>query len=129
VYDDLAARGLVRRVDTTVVWVFTTTTWRTTDPGLRRMLLGQMYAVLTGSAEPDATSYALISLLRAMRSLGPILVPGADRRTRKTLEATAEQLTRGAWAADAVRKAIDEAAAASTGAGSAAAGGATAASC
>jgi Golgi phosphoprotein 3 (GPP34) len=61
---------------------------------------------------PDARTAALIALVHALRCEHKIVDPRQYGLSKRQLRARAEKIATGNWAAEAVRKAIDESTAA-----------------
>ncbi|MFD6177456.1 MULTISPECIES: GOLPH3/VPS74 family protein [unclassified Isoptericola] len=100
----LAERGVLRREDETVFWVFPTTSWPAADATHETQLRATCRDVLLGGRDPDARTAALL----AMANGSPLvrgLVPPQDRRRA---EARAKELASRSWASAAVKKAVDE---------------------
>jgi len=113
----LAAAGILVRTEGTVLGFIPRTTWpagsREPEDEVRRRLQG----ALVGGQTPAERTVALIALLQVTKLL-PKVVSADDK---KALRARAKQLTKGDWAAKAVKDAIEEAAAAAAAAAGAAA--------
>jgi hypothetical protein len=76
---------------------------------------------LVQQVAPDARTAALIALVHALRCEHKIVDPRQYGLSKRELRARAEQIAKGNWASEAVRKAIDEMIAAVVAATSAAA--------
>jgi hypothetical protein len=76
---------------------------------------------LVQQVAPDARTAALIALVHALRCEHKIVDPRQYGLPKRELRARAEQIAKGNWASEAVRKAIDEMIAAVVAATSAAA--------
>ena len=64
--------------------------------------------VLVHQATPDSRSGALIALLHALGSEHKIVYPRQYGLSMSELRARAEEVAKGNWASEAVRRAIDE---------------------
>lgn len=104
-YRRLVERGIVRSENGKILGVFPTHRWPARDvvheTGIRQTLHD---ALITGTT-PQPQTAALISLLQSIKAVNKILdVPRAERSAVKD---RAKQISQDAWAADAVRKAVD----------------------
>ncbi|WP_199701858.1 GOLPH3/VPS74 family protein [Jiangella rhizosphaerae] len=119
----LAERGLLREESGTLLGIFPITRWPAADASHEAAVRQRLQDVLVTGLEPDPRTAALVSLLLAVDGLRKA-VPSDDRRAVKR---RAKEISEGAWAADAVKKAVQEVQAAVTaaivGAGAAAAAG------
>jgi hypothetical protein len=100
----LAQRGLLRRERGKILGLFPTTRWPAADAAYEAQLRESLRSVLVDGATPDARTAALVSLLSAV-DVAPKVVPSSDRRVVKR---RAKEIAEGAWAADAVRMAVEE---------------------
>jgi len=122
-YERLAGRGLVRAEQGSILGVFQTRRWPALDSRHEEEVRGPMTRALLRQAEPDTRSAALIALVHALRCEHKIVDPRHYDLSRRQLRARAEEIARGSWAAQAVRKTIDEMIAAVVAAASAASAG------
>ncbi|PZF84626.1 GOLPH3/VPS74 family protein [Jiangella anatolica] len=106
----LAERGVLRRQSGTVLRVFPTTRWPAADASHEAALRQRLHDVLVTGLEPDPRTAALVSLLLAVDGLRKA-VPSDDRRAVKR---RAKEISESDWAADAVKKAVQEVQAAVT---------------
>ncbi|TDE09482.1 GOLPH3/VPS74 family protein [Jiangella asiatica] len=102
--ETLTDRGLVRQEEGRILGLFPTTRWPASDAEHEAVVRDRLHAVLVAGAEPDARTAALVSLLLAVDAVTQV-VPSDDRRTTKR---RAKQVADGAWAAAAVRAAVQE---------------------
>ncbi|SDT00541.1 GPP34 family phosphoprotein [Jiangella sp. DSM 45060] len=110
--DRLAGRGLLRQQSGTVLGIFPTTRWPAADASHEAAVRQRLQDVLVTGLAPDPRTAALVSLLLAVDGLRKV-VPSEDRRAVKR---RAQEIAEGDWAADAVKKAVQEVQAAVTGA-------------
>lgn len=110
--DRLAGRGLLRQESGTVLGIFPTTRWPAADASHEAAVRQRLQDVLVTGLAPDPRTAALVSLLLAVDGLRKV-VPSEDRRAVKR---RAQEIAEGDWAADAVKKAVQEVQAAVTGA-------------
>ncbi|SEE83009.1 GOLPH3/VPS74 family protein [Jiangella alba] len=108
----LAGRGLLRQESGTVLGIFPTTRWPAADASHEAAVRQRLQDVLVTGLAPDPRTAALVSLLLAVDGLRKV-VPSEDRRAVKR---RAQEIADGDWAADAVKKAVQEVQAAVTGA-------------
>ena len=99
----LADRGILHREQRRVLGLFPTERWPAVDASHEREVRQRLHAVLSG-AEPDERTAAIVALLHALDAV-PKVVPIDDRRAAKR---RAKEVAEGAWAAEAVRKAIQD---------------------
>lgn len=120
--DRLVDRGILERVDGRVLGLFPTTRWPTADAAHEADVRRALTAALVQGQEPDERTGALVALLSSLDRAHKVVdrdgLPA--REVRKRAKAIAE----GAWAARAVRDAINASTAAITAATTAAATGA-----
>jgi hypothetical protein len=103
--DRLVSRGLVERHETKVLGLFPHTTWPAADLGRERAVRQQLQAVLVSGLDPDPRTGALVALLASVDQAHRAVDRGAlsSREVRKR----AKQVSEGAWAAEAVRDAVN----------------------
>ncbi|MGH3490208.1 MAG: GOLPH3/VPS74 family protein [Actinopolymorphaceae bacterium] len=99
----LAERGILRREEGKILGIFPTTKWGAEDSRHEDALRSRLRGVLVSGLTPDNRSGALISLLSAI-DVVPKIVESPDRRAVKR---RAKEVAEGAWAADAVRRAVE----------------------
>ncbi len=100
----LAARGVLREEQVKVLGLFPSTTWPAHDPAPEAAVRERVLGALTGSADLDEATAALVSLLHAT-DLTHKVFPDQDRRA---LRRRAKEISESQWAGDAVKRAIDE---------------------
>lgn len=120
----LAARGVLREQEVKILGLFPSSTWTPHDPAPEAAVRERVLAALTGRADVDERTAALVSLLLAT-DLTRKVFPGQDRRA---LKRRAKEIAESEWAGAAVKRAIDELNAAMVAATVAATGAATAGS-
>lgn len=102
----LEDRGVLHRQQGKVLGLFPRNRWPSDDVRHEDALRDRLRGVLVTGLSVDERTSALIALLSAVDKAHTV-VPGLDRRQRRTAKARAKQLAKGAWAADAVRRAIE----------------------
>ncbi|SDS95030.1 GOLPH3/VPS74 family protein [Actinopolymorpha singaporensis] len=98
----LADRGVLRQEKGRVLGIFPTTRWPAEDSSHENSLRVTLSDVLVQGRTPDARTGALVSLLAAI-DVVPKVVDAPDRRA---VRRRAREISEGAWAADAVKKAV-----------------------
>ncbi len=108
----LAGRGLLERREGKVLGLFPHTTWPAADLQHERQLRQRLDGVLVSGLEPDPRTAALVALLQAVgqahRQVDRGGLSAGEVRRR------AKQVSEGAWAADAVKDAVQASQAAMT---------------
>ncbi len=99
----LADRGVLRRDEGRILGIFPTTRWPAEDSRHENELRSRLQDVLVVGVTPDNRTGALVSLLAAI-DVVPKIVDAPDRRAVKR---RAKEIADGAWAADAVRRAVE----------------------
>ena len=117
----LAAAGVLSAERSKVLGLFGRTTWPAQDRFPEQEVRERLHTALIVGLTPTERTVALVALLRATGLLAKV-VPTEDRRR---LKARAKELAEGDWAAEAVKRAIEEVAAATTAAAVAAMGAAS----
>jgi hypothetical protein len=120
----LATRGVLREGEVKFLGLIPSSTWTPHDPAPEAAARERVLAALTGRADADERTAALVSLLLAT-DLTRKVFPGQDRRT---LKRRAKEIAKSEWAGAAVKRAIDDVNAAIVAATVAAAGAAAAGS-
>ncbi|GAA1476238.1 hypothetical protein GCM10009623_06840 [Nocardioides aestuarii] len=122
----LVARGILEQREGRFLGLFPHTTWPAADVAHERQVRQRLHDILVTGLEPDPRSASLVALLHAVgqvhKQVGAPGVPAGDVRRR------AKAISEGAWAADAVRDAVQASQAAMTAAVAAATTAATASS-
>ncbi|WP_020577645.1 GOLPH3/VPS74 family protein [Actinopolymorpha alba] len=101
--NDLAERGILQRQEGRILRVFPTTTWPARDSSHEDTLRARLHGVLVQGLTPDGRTSALVSLLTAI-DVVPKIVDAPDKRA---LKRRAKEVSEGAWAAEAVRRAVE----------------------
>ena len=120
-YERLAASGVLRAERGRSLGIFPTHTWPTQDARHEAEVRQLVTQALVHKVTPDARTVALIALLHALRCEHKIIDPGPIGLSKQQLRARAEEIAKGNWASEAVRKVIVEMIAAIVAATSAAA--------
>lgn len=110
VSDRLVAAGTLRRDEHKVLWVFPVTRLPAENPAPEAAVRARLDDAVLRGITPDERTAALAALVHAT-GLGRTVFPDADRRA---LKARLTELSEGQWAAEAVRRVVQEAAAAMT---------------
>lgn len=107
-YTRLAGTGVVRAEEGRILGVFPSHRWPTQDARHETEVRRLVTQALVQRTTPDARSAALISLLHALKCEHKIVDPRQHDLSKRQLRARAEEIAKGSWASDAVRKTIDE---------------------
>jgi Golgi phosphoprotein 3 (GPP34) len=107
-YQRLADGGVVRAEQGRILGVFPTHRWPAQDASHEAEVRRLVTQVLTQQTAPDARTAALIALLHVLRCEDKIVDPGQYGLSKRELRARAEEIAKGNWASEAVRKAIEE---------------------
>jgi hypothetical protein len=106
----LAERGLVHRQEDRVLGLFPRRRWPAADSAHEELVRRRLHAALVDGAEPDSRTAAIIAILSAVDQAHKVITaPGVSGREIKR---RAGEIADGAWAAEAVRDAIQAATAA-----------------
>jgi hypothetical protein len=100
--DNLAVRGILRRDEGRILGIFPTTRWPADDSRHEHALRAKLHDVLVVGLTPDDRTGALISLLSAIDCLPKVV----DAPNRRALKRRGKEVAEGAWAAEAVRRAV-----------------------
>ena len=122
-YQRLATAGMLHAGQAKILGVFPARRWPASDSGHEEQVRQAVIEALVQQAEPDQHTAALIALLHALKCEHKIAEPRRYGISRRQLRARAGEIAQGNWAADAVRKAIEEMTAAVASAAAAAATG------
>jgi hypothetical protein len=120
-YERLALSGVLRAEQSRVLGVFRAQRWPAQDAGHGAQVRRLMTQALAQQTTPQARSAVLIALVHALRYEHRIIDPRECGLSRQQLRARAEEITKGTWAAEAIRPAIGQMIAAVVAATSAAA--------
>lgn len=100
--DRLADRGILRREQGKILGLFPTRRWPTADARHETEVRASLHGALVNGHPPDQRAGALISLLLAVDGLRKVV----DTRDKRAMKRRAKEIAQGAWAADAVQKAV-----------------------
>jgi hypothetical protein len=103
-YERLADQGILRTEQGRVLGLFPSTRWPAVDSAHERRLRQELHDVLVVGVEPQPRTAAVVSLLHAIKAVPKVV---GSREDKKAAQARAKAITEGAWAAAAVRKAVD----------------------
>jgi hypothetical protein len=107
-YERLAGSGVIRAGRGRTLGFFPTRTWPAQNARHEEQVRQLVTQALVQQAAPDPRSAALIALLHALRCEHKIVDPRPYHLSRRQLRAHAEEIAKGSWASEAVRKAIGE---------------------
>ena len=119
-YQRLAGSGVVRAERGKIFGLFPSHRWPAQDASREAEVRRLMTQALVQQEAPDTRTAALIALVHAIGCEDKIIDPRQYGLSRRELRARAEQIAKGNWASEAVRKAIEETMAAVTAATTAA---------
>jgi hypothetical protein len=103
-YERLADHGILRIEQGRVLGLFPSTRWPAVDSAHERRLRQALDDVLVVGVEPQPRIGAIISLLFAIKAVPKVV---GSRENKRAVQARAKAITDGAWAAAAVRKAVE----------------------
>jgi Golgi phosphoprotein 3 GPP34 len=107
-YRRLADRGVVRAERGKILGVFPARRWPAQDASDEAEVRRLITQALAQQTTPDTRTAAVIALVHALRYEHEIIDPQLYGLSRRQLRARAEEISKGDWAAETVRKAIDE---------------------
>jgi Golgi phosphoprotein 3 (GPP34) len=107
-YERLAASGIVRGQRDRILGIFPAHHWPAQDVHQEAQVRDLVTQALIQRAIPAARTAALIGLLHALRCEHKIVDPGQYGLSKRQLRARAEEIAKGNWVSEAVRKVIDE---------------------
>ena len=113
-YARLVQYGVLRAEQDKVLGLFPRHTWPTQHAEHEAEVRARLEQVLVQGLTPDPRTAALVALLRALRALPKVVDPRQHGLTKRDLDHRARAIAEGDWAAESVRKAIDEMTAAVT---------------
>ena len=122
-YERLVAGGVLRAEDDRILGIFPTHRWPSRDAAHESSVRAGLVTALREGATTEARTGALISLLLALKAVHKVVDPGSVGLSKKQLNAHANRIAEGDWAAKAVKQAIDSMNAAVTAAASSAVAG------
>ncbi len=103
--DRLVERGLLERREDKVLGMFPRKRWPTADRAHEEQVRRSLTAVLVSGAEPDQRTAALIAVLSAIDKAHKVV--DHQGMSSRDVRKRAKQISEGAWAAKAVRDAIN----------------------
>jgi Golgi phosphoprotein 3 (GPP34) len=106
-YERLAASGVIRAEQGRVLMVFPLRRWPAQDVSHKAEVRRLVTQALVQQAAPDARTAALIALVHALRCEHKIVDPRLSGLSKRQLRTRAEEITKGSWAPESVRKVID----------------------
>jgi len=107
-YQRLADSGVVRAERGRILGIFPDHRWPAQDASHEMEVRRLVTQALVQQVAPDARTAALIALLHALKCEHKIVDPGQYGLSRRELGARAEEIAKGNWVSEAVRKAIEE---------------------
>ncbi len=107
-YERLAAAGVIRAGQGRILGVIPAHRWPALDASHEEQVREWLAGALSGQGPVEPRTGALIALLHALKCEPKIIDPQRCGLSRRELRARAGQIAAGDWAAEAVRKAIEE---------------------
>jgi len=107
-YQRLADGGVVRAERGRILGIFPDHRWPAQDASHETEVRRLVTQALVQGAAPDTRTAALIALLHALKCEHKIVDPGQYGLSRRELGARAEEIAKGNWVSEAVRKVIQE---------------------
>jgi hypothetical protein len=107
----LAGQGIVKAEKGKVLGLFPVTRWPAQDARHEIEVRAALDAALRIGTEPDQRTAALVALLHSVDAVPKIITDAPDK---KALKRRAKEISESAWAAEAVRKAVQAVQAAMT---------------
>ncbi len=107
-YGRLAGSGVIRAEQGRILGVFPARRWPAQDASHEVEVRRLVTEALAQQTTPDARTAAVIALVHALKCEHKIVDPRLYGLSRRQLRARAEEIAKGDWASEAVRKAIDE---------------------
>ncbi len=104
-YRRLVERGTVRSESGKILGIFPIHRWPAQDVAQETRIRRALHDALVVGTTPQPQTAALISLLQAIKAVNKVL--DIPREDRSAVKERARQIAHYAWAADAVRKAVD----------------------
>jgi Golgi phosphoprotein 3 (GPP34) len=99
----LAGQGIVKAEKGKVLGLFPITRWPAQDARHENDVRAALDAALRIGTQPDQRTAALVALLHSVDVVPKIII---DHPDKKALKRRAKEISESAWAADAVRKAV-----------------------
>src|SRR5215831_20436086 len=107
-YERLADSGVVRAERGRILGVFPLHRWPAQDASQEAEVRRLMTQALVQQMAPDTRTAALIALVHAVGRVDKIVDPRHYGLSKRELRARADEIAKGNWASEAVRKAIEE---------------------
>lgn len=107
VLDALVSRGVLRRDERRVLWVFPADRYPGIVTAPEDDVRTRLRSVVLDGAPADEPTAALVAVTRAA-GMTKQLFPGLDRPARKAAEARMKEIAEGDWAGAAIKRALDE---------------------
>lgn len=107
-YERLAASGLLRAQQASILGIFPARRWPALDTRNEEQARQQLAAALTGQAVPGSRAAVLIALLHALKCEHKVMGSQLDGLSRRELRARAGEIAKGDWASAAVSRVIEE---------------------
>ncbi len=107
-YRRLAGSGVIRAGQGRILGVFPARRWPAQDASHEVEVRQLVTQALAQQTTPDERTAAVISLVHALKYEHKIVDPQLYGLSKRQLRARAEEIAKGNWASEAVRKAIDE---------------------
>ncbi|MEV6281611.1 GPP34 family phosphoprotein [Kribbella sp. NPDC051770] len=101
----LAERGILQAEDAKVLGLFPVTRWPAKDARHEAEVRAALEQVLKLGTPPDERTGALIALLSALNVVPKVVTDAVDKRA---LKRRAKEIAQSEWAAEAVRRAVQE---------------------
>lgn len=107
-YERLAASGVVRAEESTVLGIFPSHRWPAQDASHEQEVRRQLVRALVEAGSPDPRTAALVSLLHALGCEHKVIDPRGHGLTKRSLRERAGEIAEGDWASEAVHTAISQ---------------------
>jgi hypothetical protein len=107
-YERLADSGVVRAEEGRVLGLFPTHRWPAQDAQHEAEVRERLSQALVQRTTPDPRSAALISLVHALQCEHKVVNRTVHDLSKRELRRRAEEIAKGDWGSDAVRRTIDE---------------------
>lgn len=101
----LAERGVLEADQGKVLGLFPVTRWPTKDAQHEAQVRAALENVLKLGTQPDERTASLVALLNALNVVPKVVTDAVDKRA---LKRRAKEISESDWAAEAVRKAVQE---------------------
>jgi Golgi phosphoprotein 3 GPP34 len=101
--EQLAGRGILRVDKDKILGLFPNTRWTAADARHEAQVRAALDSALRVGTQPDQRTAALIALVHAVDAVPKVVTNAADK---KALKRRAKEIAESAWAAEAVRNAV-----------------------